>query len=1585
MKRKVLFLVIVLLFSLLAFAACDTEIENGNIDVDPEILAKLPATVEVTGLEGITGKARIDYVDDTAKDVALRSIKNAYYLDDGAVTYAVDIKIVDESGAEIEVGKPITVGVELKTHDLPLDQYVVFHVHNGKADQIVPTVDGNKLTFTVDSFSPFIIGPKHLHQSGAVITDTPATCKVPGVGHTECIKCHQKLTDETINALGHVDEDHDGLCDRCGESTHEHVYGAWQTYSEQSCVNPKVEIRYRACGAVETRDIGEPLGHIDGNHDEICDRCGESLHTHVYGEWQTKDEASCVNPKTEIRLCKCGAKEVRTVGEALGHVDKNKDGLCDRCGEDMNKVPETPEHVHAYGEWITVDSATCTEKGSKKRSCECGAEQTGDIAALGHIDANGDGICDRCSQKLGEGLYTRDGDYIYFGTYPQTRVTDESLISKLTSIAGAKPTAADPQKWTAYSYNLIKCETVADYMWYIDVKSDGVMYRGVYFVKYRPVFPSQAGTAGDINVQSQNGLSTFAIYWYRYDPIKWRILSEENGEALLLSELILDSRETYASNAYGTNIVHNGGTGAATNYDLSDIRIWLNDFFYETAFSEPERELIQLTHVVNNARSTNPAYNATEFNDGNNRCAGHSDNDYVFLLSLQELTDSAFGFAATLNGDSARKKGHTDYAVSQGLNITPGDPEAEQEGNYRAGNNWATRSPREDSLGIFIIDREGYVGNGDNDDTSLGVVPALRIRLLGKKPEEVLEGDAYIRTEEGGNPNDRGDYIYFGSYPQSRVTDATIIGQLNDAAGEVPGIYNQYSQKYADNWYNWDSYDYYYNGRQDNFMFYIDIELNGEKYRGVYIAEYRPYFITSNNPQPASYQNGAAGYTKKVTYWFRYDPIQWRILSESDGKALVFAQLVLDSQDFYYFSSDYSCTRNDGSEGYVSEYALSDIRKWLNETFYETAFNALEKSVIGLTNIDNSGISTNPKGNALLWNNGNNAYSGDNCVDRVFLLSENDITNTAYGFNGAYDATDEARQKDASDYARSQGARVQYNKTYAWWLRSADYDSAKNVRTVSYSGSTASTSEVYWTAYGVVPAMVVYLNGKAPAEASEPAEHAHNMAHHAAKDADCLAAGNEEYYYCAECGKYFTDAEGNSETTPEAVFKPALGHIISAHSPKAATCTTDGNIKYFSCSRCNNYYSDEAGKNQISPESVTISATGHNISAVAAKSASCLSAGNIAHYTCTKCKKVFSDAKGENETTVDAVTLPALGHIDANADDVCDRCGESMSEESLYTKDGDFIYFGYYPQTKVTDEAVISAVGKQLGMLPTAENNYNWTSYGYYMSGSADAAYMWYMDVEYEAERYRAVYYTACRPQNTLVGSTAGTTLVDDNGYSLDGGLVYYFKFEPIKWKILVEAEGKALLFSDMIIDAQDVYPAFTAESFEHNGDEGYSNNYALSSVRKWLNEKFFNTAFNKQQQALVIPIMVDNSAESTTDSLDALPKAQTYATDVTVDRVYLLSEREVTGTDYGFDAAYGAQDKARQKKTTDYARIQGAYTYAAGDFAGNGIWWLRSPGSTATGNPGMRDVGADGNTSAVHDVNLTANGIVPALLIELE
>ena len=258
----------------------------------------------------------------------------------------------------------------------------------------------------------------------------------------------------------------------------------------------------------------------------------------------------------------------------------------------------------------------------------------------------------------------------------------------------------------------------------------------------------------------------------------------------------------------------------------------------------------------------------------------------------------------------------------------------------------------------------------------------------------IITDEKYIRNENN---------IYFGSYPQSKVEDEILISQLNSLAGELPT---------SSNLYNWTDYNYYMSGNITSYMYYQDIDLddNGTfDFRGVYFNNYRP---TMTNKADFSHQE-ENGYLINTVYWFIYESIEWNILSESNAQVLIIANLVLDSQDYYSSGSNDKFAHN-GDVGYANNYKLSNIRKWLNETFYSVAFSELQKTLIRTTLVDNT-------------SHVDESFSCSNTYDKMFLLSTDD----AY----AYYSNKVERIAKGTEYAKSQGLYCLLKDACLWRLR----------------------------------------------------------------------------------------------------------------------------------------------------------------------------------------------------------------------------------------------------------------------------------------------------------------------------------------------------------------------------------------------------------------------------------------------------------------------------------------------------------------------------------------------------------------------
>ena len=150
------------------------------------------------------------------------------------------------------------------------------------------------------------------------------------------------------------------------------------------------------------------------------------------------------------------------------------------------------------------------------------------------------------------------------------------------------------------------------------------------------------------------------------------------------------------------------------------------------------------------------------------------------------------------------------------------------------------------------------------------------------------------------------------------------------------------------------------------------------------------------------------------------------------------------------------------------------------------------------------------------------------------------------------------------------------------------------------------------------------------------------------------------------------------------------------HEAVNATCTTAGSIEYWQCSNCDKYYSDANAENQITDLStLTIAATGHNMTEHAAVNPTCTTAGSKAYYSCSSCSKNFSDANGEHEIANLEEYLPvvALGHDlieDAAVSATCTTAGKTLGHHCSrcdYTDGGEVVEALGHNYEWVTDKA----------------------------------------------------------------------------------------------------------------------------------------------------------------------------------------------------------------------------------------------------------------------------------------------------------
>ena len=189
------------------------------------------------------------------------------------------------------------------------------------------------------------------------------------------------------------------------------------------------------------------------------------------------------------------------------------------------------------------------------------------------------------------------------------------------------------------------------------------------------------------------------------------------------------------------------------------------------------------------------------------------------------------------------------------------------------------------------------------------------------------------------------------------------------------------------------------------------------------------------------------------------------------------------------------------------------------------------------------------------------------------------------------------------------------------------------------------------------------------------------------------------------------------------------------------------------------------------------------------------------------------------------------------------------------------------------------------------------------------------------------------------IGDTLTVGSWEQNNNTADGS-------EALSWSVVDMREGKAVLLLQNIIDCQ-MFGKTDAS-------------WQASSLRTWLNETFYTSAFRDTEKAFIIK----KTNQSKTADLSSIETTEDYAYILSVDEARNLS-RKIDGV--------------MKSKATASAVKKGLFT----DSDGYGYWWLRTPGSDSQH---AAYVTTDGNLYVAGCKTSYANfgGVRPAIQIDL-
>ena len=280
-----------------------------------------------------------------------------YSLDDGNTWIIADKDHFPEDG-KIKVSITVPTGVDATKYNF----YVIhmfaenaFGKVAGETEEPEVTVNEGKIEFVVTGLSPVMLAwtCNTNHAQTRTVGYVPASCTDGYTGDIYCVNCDELLEVGTvIPGEGHIDEDNDEYCDRCGEDL------------TPPCQHSYIEDPNRQHLA-EQASCTSPAKYY-----KICEHCGEpsSTETFTYGELKPHDFTA---QKAEEQYLKTGA----TCTEPAVYYKS-----CTVCG----KASET--ETFTYGELKPHDftaqkaeeqylktGATCTEPAVYYKSCTaCG-------------------------------------------------------------------------------------------------------------------------------------------------------------------------------------------------------------------------------------------------------------------------------------------------------------------------------------------------------------------------------------------------------------------------------------------------------------------------------------------------------------------------------------------------------------------------------------------------------------------------------------------------------------------------------------------------------------------------------------------------------------------------------------------------------------------------------------------------------------------------------------------------------------------------------------------------------------------------------------------------------------------------------------------------------------------------------------------------------------------------------------------------------------------------------------------------------------------------------------------------------------
>ena len=619
---------------------------------------------------------------------------------------------------------------------------------------------------------------------------------------------------------------------------------------------------------------------------------------------------------------------------------------------------------------------------------------------------------------------------ITFGSYPQTEIVAEAFTAVDDYAVQEEDYLVDPELYQ---------------------KLDKAEWNGsqteISGIRYLRISREDAVSSAADSVQHYRWEEKTRWHYFRFDPVRWRVIGLKDGAACLMADRLMDCQP------------YNVEEGAVS-WESSTVRSWLNSYpaeennagidyrgkgFLDTAFTAAEQKAILRTRVENRP---NELYGTD---------CGNDTEDRVFLLSNSEVfssdTAARNGFyAGSGYDDPAKRFRSTTYAKCKGSWWSSVN-------GYMGNSFWFMRTSGYTPESVTYICDFGYIYQRGTISTceDAGILPAIWIDLNLAQPEpsgivsssDILEGAFRDETEEDlrkrdlirnpvvcSDPNEPDgkkvsySLVRFGNYPQTEI----VSDPSGAAAGSIADRELYGKLEAAD----WDS---------------GECELDNQRYIRVFSSD-------ENGDQRARY--------------FICEPLVWRVLEVRDGTALLLSNAAVECEPFQADLREVSwenCTLRSWLNGYGAQANASEKDySAKGDNFLDLAFSDEEQEAIVETAVRNEA----------------NYYfgmdSGTQTEDRIFLPAESELfiydSSEIHGFSRRDEVPDRAKQFRPTSYALWKGVWKETGErgNVFWITRTTGYTHA-NVVYVDESGYMYNRGIlVTCKDAAIIPALVLDLN-----------------------------------------------------------------------------------------------------------------------------------------------------------------------------------------------------------------------------------------------------------------------------------------------------------------------------------------------------------------------------------------------------------------------------------------------------------------------------------------------------------------------------